>query len=105
MLCFLLHPLLSFYICSCDILRVQPSFLKLASSSQDRAMCYMMHCLSAVTAEVQNSSITFGRGAEKGSGNFGHQFLNLEVSVEIFWQILCDVKCIKGSSSVLASSG
>lgn len=45
------------------------------------------------------------KGDREGGKKFGHQFLNLEVSVEIFWQIVCTMKCIKGSNSILASSG
>lgn len=52
------------------------SFFKLASSSQDTAMCYTMHCPSAVKADWTVDSTKFRyhlwQGDREGGKEFGH---------------------------------
>lgn len=105
MLCFLLHLLLSFCICSCDILRVQLRFWNgpRAVKAQKRVTRRAVSLPSKQTDEIQIPR--FWRG-ERGGGKKPHpQFVNLEVPREIFWQIICSVKYTEGNNSILASSG
>lgn len=52
--------------------------------------------------EIKVSHFEEGEGGGKKSD---HQFVNLEASTEIFWQIICNMKYTKGNKSILASSG
>lgn len=105
MLCFLLHPLFSFCICSCDILHVRLSFwnwLPLVKAQK----CITRRSVSLPSKQTDEIQVPhFWRGERGGGKKPHHQFVNLEVSMEIFCQIICGMKYTKGNNSILASSG
>lgn len=104
MLCFLLHPLLSFILAA--VIFCMCSFNSEISFPQSRHGNVLRDALS-FCSQSKHTKFThhLWKGDREGGKKFDHQFLNLEVSVEIFWQIICNMKCIKGSNGVLASSG